>query len=250
MADRRLGDEWVDWDGKSHTESTETDYRVFLGLAVLTTLILILGAGAFLWLIYPRLTETGTLLPRVFSILFMAFSGILLLWLISFITMAVFRRPITRLVIIPYLINKLLAIVLTVGMIMGISKDRLTNSFLKVHNLFLGSGPVKTPPDNLLLLTPRCLTRENNKKLRELRDKYGFQMATAGGGSEARKKIRQARPKLIIAIACERDLMSGFKDVNTHIPVIGFPNSRPEGPCKNTCVDLTKIEKTINNCLN
>ena len=180
----------------------------------------------------------------------MVFSGILLLWLISFITMAVFHRPITRLVIIPYLVNKLLSIVLTVGMIMGISKDRLTNSFLKVHNLFLGSGPVKTSPDNLLLLTPRCLTRENNKKLRELRDKYGFQMATAGGGSEARNKIRQARPKLIIAIACERDLMSGFKDVNTHIPVIGFPNSRPEGPCKNTCVDLTKIEKTINNCLN
>jgi hypothetical protein len=140
--------------------------------------------------------------------------------------------------------------VVAVGKILGISRDRLTNSFLKVHNLFLGSGPLKTSPDNLLLLMPRCLTKDNNKRLRELRDKYQFHMATAGGGSEARKKIRQIRPKLIIAIACERDLMSGFKDVNTHIPVIGFPNYRPEGPCKNTCVDLTKIEETINNCLN
>ena len=54
---------------------------------------------------------------------------------------------------------------------------------------------------------------------------------------------------MIIAIACERDLLSGFKDVNTHIPVIGFPNRRPEGPCKNTCVDLDRIEDAVKRCL-
>ena len=42
----------------------------------------------------------------------------------------------------------------------------------------------------------------------------------------------------------------GFREVNTQIPVIGFPNQRPEGPCKNTCVDLNEIEKTIVRCLN
>lgn len=79
---------------------------------------------------------------------------------------------------------------------------------------------------------PRCLNKENNIRLRQLRDHYHFQMATADGGTEARLKIKEVRPKVIIAIACERDLISGFKEVNPYIPVIGFPNFRPEGPCK------------------
>jgi hypothetical protein len=78
-----------------------------------------------------------------------------------------------------------------------------------------------------------------------MRDRYGFSLATAGGGTEARRKIQETRPSLIIAIACERDLLSGFIDVNPHIPVIGFPNYRPLGPCKDTQVDLEMIEEAV-----
>ena len=74
-------------------------------------------------------------------------------------------------------------------------------------------------------------------------------MSTVGGGNAARKKIKELRPRLIIAVACERDLLSGFREVNKQIPVIGFPNKRPEGPCKNTCVDLSEIEATIQKCI-
>ena len=49
--DRNLGDEWMDWDGCTMAESFDTDYRVFLGLAVITTLAIILAAKLFLWLI-------------------------------------------------------------------------------------------------------------------------------------------------------------------------------------------------------
>jgi len=149
----------------------------------------------------------------------------------------------------PRLVNKLLGLATTLGKILGISKDRLANSFLKIHNMIIGSRPARTEPERLLVLTPRCLTKENNSQLRILRDKYHFQMATAGGGSEARMKIKEVRPRVVIAIACERDLLSGFKEVNPYIPVIGFPNRRPEGPCKNTCVDLAEIEQAIKKCL-
>ena len=70
-------------------------------------------------------------------------------------------------------------------------------------------------------------------------------MATAGGGEEARKKIKLSNPKAIIAIACERDLISGFIEVNPHIPVIGLPITRPEGPCKNTEINKEEFESLI-----
>jgi len=249
VSDRRLGEEWSDWDGSVEEASTETDHRIFLGLAVVATVVIILASGLFLWLIYPRLTSAGEILPRIFSWAFLVFSGVLLAWLLTFSASVLLNRPFTRLVIIPQLVNRLLAIVLALGKMAGFSPDRLTNSFLKIHNLFLGSGPLRTSPDKLLLLLPRCLTKDNFDRLRELREKYQFLMTTVSGGNAARKKIRELHPKLIIAIACERDLISGFKEVNTHIPVIGFPNRRPEGPCKNTCVDLTQIEETIRKCL-
>ena len=248
--DRHLGEEWLDWDGKSTQDSTEADYRVFLGMTILTTILLILTGGLFLWLIYPRLVSGGTILTQLFSILFIIFSGILLIWLLFFNFAAITQRPITRWMIIPHLVNKLLVLVIGVGKLFGISKERLTNSFLKVHNVLLRSKSRRTTPDRLLLLLPRCLTKENNVDFRRLRDKYNFHMFTVGGGSQARQKIKLIRPRIIIAIACERDLLSGFRDINTHIPVIGFPNQRPEGPCKNTCVDMNQIEDAVKRCLN
>ncbi|MCX6826089.1 MAG: hypothetical protein NTV06_02300, partial [candidate division Zixibacteria bacterium] len=104
IADRKLGDEWIDWDGRHGAESSDADYRVFLGLAVLSTLALIMGAGLFLWLIYPRLAAAGSILPKVFSILFLIFGGILVVWLILFVLAAVTRWPFTRLIVIPQLV--------------------------------------------------------------------------------------------------------------------------------------------------
>ncbi len=249
VADRKLGDEWLDWDGRLELRSPETDYRLFLGLAVLAATALAVVTGFFLWLIYPRLAEAGSFLPRLFSIIFLVFTGALMLWTVLFTWSAAVRRPLTRKIANPRLINKLLSIVTGLGRIFGISPDRLTNSFLKIHNVIVGSKPVRVEPDRLLILAPRCLTRDNLQRLRSFRDRYGFQMATVGGGSQARTKIREVSPHMVIAIACERDLLSGFKEVNPNIPVIGFPNQRPEGPCKNTCIDINLIEDTVRRCL-
>lgn len=40
-----------------------------------------------------------------------------------------------------------------------------------------------------------------------------------------------------MAIACERDLISGMEDV-LPLPVLGLLNERPYGPCFNTQVDV------------
>jgi hypothetical protein len=249
VSDRKLGDEWLDWDGKSGLESSEAGYKIFLGLATISIVFLVFAATLFLWLIYPRLIVTGEVVARIVSALFIAFSIILVFWLIFFVLSAAIRWPSTKLIIHPWMVNNILSVAMAIGKIIGISTDRLTNSFLKIHNMIVGRRPTITEPERLLVLAPRCLNKENNIRLRQLRDHYHFQMATADGGTEARLKIKEVRPKVIIAIACERDLISGFKEVNPYIPVIGFPNFRPEGPCKNTCVDLGQIEDAIKKCI-
>jgi len=245
-ANRKLGDEWADWDGRIESASTDTDSRVFIGVAIATIVIILALTALFGWLIYPRLNQIGHVLGRAFNIFYFTLSAILVLWLIMFIWGAVTRRPfLSTLIVVPKLVNLLLEISIRIGRLVGISRDRLANSFMKLHNLFIDSDPKKVAPAKMLMLTPRCLTKENNAALRKMRDDYGFELATAGGGTEARRKIREVRPALIIAIACERDLLVGFIDVNPHIPVIGFPNMRPLGPCKDTQVDLEAVEATV-----
>lgn len=243
---RRLGDEWADWDGRIDETSADTDGRVFIGVS-LATIVVILGLTAlFGWLIYPRLRQIGDFLGTIFNVLYFSLAAVLVGWLLLFIWGAITKHPfLSGLIIVPKLVNLLLEISIWIGKVFGISRDRLVNSFLKLHNLFLSSDPRRVPPEKMLLLMPRCLTRENNVALRHMRDRYGFELAAAGGGGEARRKIREIRPSLIIAIACERDLLTGFTDVNPHIPVIGFPNYRPCGPCKNTEVNLDQIEAAV-----
>jgi len=243
---RKLGEEWADWDGRIVETSSDTDPRIFIGVAMATIAVILSLTALFGWLIYPRLNQIGHFLGRAFNILYFVMAAILVLWLLLFIWGAVTKRPfLSPLLIVPKLVNLLLELSIRIGKVFGVSRDRLVNSFLKLHNLFIDSGPTRVTPDKMLLLTPRCLTRDNNIALREMRDKYGFALATAGGGTEARRKIDEVRPSLIIAIACERDLLTGFIDVNPHIPVIGFPNYRPIGPCKDTQVDLEAIEAAV-----
>lgn len=243
---RKLGDEWADWNGRVEETSADTDGRVFIGLAIAAIAVILGVTALFGWLIYPRLNQIGTVAGRVFNGFYFTLVAILLLWLLLFVWGAVTKRPfLSALIVVPKLVNLLLDITMRIGHLLGISSDRLFNSFLKIHNLIISSDPKKVQPEKLLLLLPRCLTREMNSSLRQMRDRYGFLLASAGGGGEARRKISELRPGLIIAVACERDLLTGFTDVNPHIPLVCFPNIRPCGPCKDTEVDLIGIEAAI-----
>ena len=53
------------------------------------------------------------------------------------------------------------------------------------------------------------------------------------------------KPKAVIAVACERDLTSGVREVNK-IPVLGIFNSRPNGPCIDTNIKINEVEDAIN----
>lgn len=145
----------------------------------------------------------------------------------------------------------------------GISTTEVRRSFIKVNNELTESLHSDFSADQLLILLPHCLQKASCKfrlsysvdacercgrcpiaGLLNLRDKYGVHLAIATGGTIARRIVVETRPRLIIAVACERDLTSGIQDTHP-LPVYGILNSRPEGPCRNTLVSLPVLENVL-----
>ena len=85
--------------------------------------------------------------------------------------------------------------------------------------------------------------------LLDISKKYGVHVAIATGGTIARRIVVQKRPKLILAVACERDLSSGIQDTYP-LPVYGILNNRPFGPCLNTQVALEDLQEALRLFLN
>jgi len=77
-----------------------------------------------------------------------------------------------------------------------------------------------------------------------LHKEYGIKAKVATGGTLARLFIKEERPKLVIAIACERDLVSGIYD-SFPMPVYGVFNKIVNGPCINTDVAIEEIENIL-----
>lgn len=78
----------------------------------------------------------------------------------------------------------------------------------------------------------------------DLKDEYGMYVNVATGGTLARKYVKEARPKIVIAVACERDLLSGIMD-SFPLPVYGIFNERVNGPCYNTLVSIEELRNIL-----
>lgn len=244
-ADRKLGDEWEDWDGTPEGDIDEPKGR-FMALAtsvfVIFLSLLLLGG----YLVNPRLSEWSPYVSLFLRWAFWVAVGVCLVLYLLFLLEAVSGRA----RILPYRWSEALLLWLLpksvwLGKRLGLSRDRVFNSFIKVNNVLSRAHTQPGRPRRLLVLLPRCLSRETRQEIRSMMEGRPHAVATAGGGEEARKAIRKERPDFIIALACERDLASGIKDVALHVPVIGIPNKRPEGPCKNTCVDLEEFRQAL-----
>lgn len=164
-------------------------------------------------------------------------------------------------------IKLFLPLMVAVGRLFGISKTRVRNSFIKVNNeLVLGEGR-RYSADKILLLMPHCLQWSrcsmrltydiNNckrcgkchiKDLLELSEQFGVHLAIATGGTIARRIVVQTRPRMIIAVACERDLASGIQDTHP-LPVYGVLNQRPNGPCLDTVIPMEEMHKALHRFL-
>lgn len=64
------------------------------------------------------------------------------------------------------------------------------------------------------------------------------------GGQLAVQKIKEYKPKLIIAVACQKELLLGIVSVFPR-PVYAIPNSIHHTPCKDTSVDIALFKQAI-----
>ena len=161
------------------------------------------------------------------------------------------------------LIKFLFPAVVRIGKIFGIKRRQIEGSFVAVSNLIFMKSGIKVPANKLLVLSPHCLqlstcphkiTRDpNNCKrcggcnigdLMKLSEELGFTFFVATGGTLARQVVKKNRPQAVLAIACERDLMSGIQDVYP-LPAVGVLNIRPNGPCNNTRVDMDEVRRAL-----
>jgi uncharacterized protein len=250
-SDRKLGDEWSDWDGQSNPGDSQAGKRLFISLSGL--LLLLFGVSGLLawYLVAPRLTEWHTSAPDVLLVSVLALTTLLLLLLVGLCAALWFRWPLPR--GLAAAARRMLAgterRVLSLGRTLSINSDRAAHSMIKIHNeLTLYEGD-HTAPERVLVLLPRCLTKEQLKQSRELAARLGVHVAVVAGGELARKRIVEHKPSAIIGVACERDLVSGLRDVGHKLRVLGIPNERPNGPCKDTVIDMAALQAAIEVCI-
>lgn len=80
--------------------------------------------------------------------------------------------------------------------------------------------------------------------IKKIKDKYKLQVKVANGGTLARMFLKETKPKLVIAVACERDLVSGIYDT---FPLMcyGIFNIIKNGPCISTDLMVEEVENAL-----
>lgn len=143
------------------------------------------------------------------------------------------------------------------------SYDALEQDFIALNNQLVLDMALVFQSTEILILTPHCLQNSQCAikvsgnieacescglcrvgDLKALKDNLGIDVVIATGGTLARKTIADRKPKLIIAVACERDLVSGIMDTR-RILTFGVLNQRPKGPCLDTTVQIQLIEQAL-----
>jgi len=241
-----------------------TRKRLFIGL-ITGASVLVCGILVLLWVVpFIGLSAIHPAAPWVLGITLAALVSVVAWSSLGLVLNILLGRslPLTRR-LRGMTIKIFLPLMVLLGKALRISKQRVRSSFIKVNNELVLTEAGRYKPEEILLLMPHCLQNSrcdmrltydiNNckrcgkcpiKELLEISERYGVHLAIATGGTIARRIVVQTRPKLIIAVACERDLSSGIQDTYP-LPVFGVMNLRPNGPCLDTGVPMFALEQAL-----
>ena len=153
----------------------------------------------------------------------------------------------------------MLPLVLLWGKLFGLGLDDIRRQLIAINNRNVARRLRGKSIKSVLILFPHCLQwwdcahkittdvencRDCGKcgipEIRAAARKHKLKVMVVTGGTEARRQIAQSRSDLIVACACERDLLGGIFDVR-HSPVYGILNRRPHGPCRSTNIDINEL---------
>jgi len=142
-------------------------------------------------------------------------------------------------------------------------KDDIRRLYININNIAVRHNLQKNCPSKILLLLPGCMQNKDCScnitddmrncrrcgscrigEAADLAERCAVRAIVVKGGTAARNTAKEFKPDFILAVACERELLSGMADVG-RIPVLGVINQRPNGYCTNTTVDMLKLKEIL-----
>lgn len=243
--DRRLGHEWDEWNGTPLPNHGNFDAppglfflwaALALGVAIATTSVL-------LYVLAPRLGELHAAVPRIAWLTLAIGTGLVLCWWLLLGASFVLNRPLLPARLAERgLFLRVMAFTSRIASWFG-RRDWVENAAVKVYNALALLRVRRVGHGELLLLVPRCLSRATLDRVLEAAGRHEVPVFVATRGQLARRVIRERRPRAVVAVACERDMVTGLHDVAGRVPVLGLTMTLPAGPCKDAELDHETLER-------
>ena len=236
-------------------------------IVILLSVLLCMVTGVFFlwWVPHIGIADIQNFLLKIFMVVLCAIVlFVIVCAIILFLTvikdknsiMTKWARVIAIRILFPFLLAS--------SRLLRINQDEIRRAFVAINNkLVLSIISSVVDKGKVLLLLPHCIQHhecdvrlihdpQNCKKCGKCRmrdiislsNRYEITVAVATGGTLARKIVLSYQPIFIIAVACERDLVSGIQDTYP-LPVLGILNKRPNGPCFDTDISLELIDNIL-----
>src|SRR2546422_964759 len=142
----------------------------------------------------------------------------------------------------PYL--RLMSLTSHVARVFG-KRDWVEHAAIDVYNSLAERRQRRVGKGELLVLIPRCLSKQALDGVLAIAGRYEVPVFVATRGQLARRVIRERRPRAVVAVACERDMTTGLRDVAGKLPVLGLTMRLPNGPCRDAVLDLDVMERWV-----
>ncbi len=245
--DRRLGHEWDEWNGRPLPGGGDFAAApgLFFRYAALTVAAATAAAALLLYLVGPRLGTLWPSSPKVLWIALAVLAGITTLYLSVLAASYYGGRNLLPERLMergPYL--QLMNYTSLVARGLG-KRDWVEHAAIDIYNTLAERRGRKVGKGELLVLIPRCLSKQALDGVLEIAGRYEVPVFVATRGQLARRVIRERRPRAVVAVACERDMMTGLRDVAGKLPVLGLTMQLPNGPCRDAAIDLDQMEKWV-----
>ncbi|MDI6757222.1 MAG: DUF116 domain-containing protein [Endomicrobiia bacterium] len=149
------------------------------------------------------------------------------------------------------------------GRLLPAFRERIERKMIEANNRLIRAKLDGKTASAVLLLLPHCIQLSDCPHkitsnilncracgkcdvagILSLERKYGIIIKVATGGRLAKKWVEDAAADLIVAVACERELIEGIMAV-WPARVWALENYRPEGPCVNTRVDVSRLSDNL-----
>jgi hypothetical protein len=245
--DRRLGHEWDEWDGRPlpNQGNYDSSPTLFFAWSAITLVVLLAILALALFLLVPRLRTIHPAAPALlWSALLIVGSLLWIWWGVLLLSYEMGRSLLPEKLAERGPFLRLMRLTSRVADRFG-RRDWVENAAVKVYNGLAVMRGRKVGRGELLLLIPRCLSKVTLDGVLGIAGKYGVPVFVATRGQLARRVIRERRPRAVVAVACERDMVSGLHDVAGKIPVLGLTMTLPSGPCKDASLDLGQLERWV-----